>query len=157
MKFQPTFLQSCGYRCPNLLGFHFRPAMYDGIIGETLEQQLRIPLRHPSIKGIMQKQIGQQRADDSALRRALLTRDQLSVLLLHWRFQPAFDIENHPPLRGVFLYRPQKKILIQVVEGSHYTLPIISTFPKKSRLSVLAIRLRAGLSTFFGRHVEKVD
>jgi hypothetical protein len=50
-----------------------------------------------------------------------------------------------------------QQLVIQASEGSHYTLPIISTFPKKSRLSVLAIRLRAGLSTFFGRHVEKVD
>src|ERR1051325_12161558 len=74
MKLQPTFLQSCGYRCPNLLGFKIRPAMHDGIIGETFKRQLRIPFRHPSIEGIMQKQIGQQRADDSALWRALSTR-----------------------------------------------------------------------------------
>jgi hypothetical protein len=58
MKFQPTFLQTYGYGCPNLLGFHFRSAMHDGIIGETFKRQLRIPLRHPPIKGIMQKQIG---------------------------------------------------------------------------------------------------
>ena len=30
--------------------------------------------------------------DDTALRRAFLTRDQLAVLLLHWRFQPALDV-----------------------------------------------------------------
>jgi beta-glucosidase-like glycosyl hydrolase len=30
------------------------------------------------------------------LRRALLTRNQLAVLFLHWRFQPALDVENHP-------------------------------------------------------------
>src|ERR1700674_852696 len=58
MKFQPTLLQTRGYGCPNLLGFHFRSAMYDGIIGKTLKRQLRIPLRHPSIKSIVQKQIG---------------------------------------------------------------------------------------------------
>jgi hypothetical protein len=40
------------------------------------------------------------------LRRALLTRDQLAVLLLHWRFQPPLDVENHPLFLGVFLYRP---------------------------------------------------
>src|ERR1700719_1756991 len=58
MKFQPTLLQTCGYGCPNLLGFHFCSAMRDGIVGETFEWYLRIPLRHPSIKRIMQKQIG---------------------------------------------------------------------------------------------------
>jgi hypothetical protein len=29
--------------------------VYDGIIGETLKRQLRIPLRHPSIKSVVQK------------------------------------------------------------------------------------------------------
>jgi len=43
---------------------------------------------------------------DTALRRALRTRDQLTILFLHWRFQPPLDIENHPPLLGVFLHRP---------------------------------------------------
>src|ERR1700730_4081615 len=37
MKLQPTVLQASGYGRPNLLGFHFRPAMHDGIIGETLK------------------------------------------------------------------------------------------------------------------------
>ena len=54
--------------------------------------------------------------DHAALRRALLTRNELPVLLFHWRFQPAFDKENHPPLRGVFLHRPHKEVLFQVVE-----------------------------------------
>jgi hypothetical protein len=42
-----------------------------------------------------------------------------------------------------------------IVEGSRYTLPIISTFPRESQLSALAIRLKAYLSTFFGRHAGK--
>jgi hypothetical protein len=58
MKFQPTFPQPCGYGCPNLLSFRFRSAMHDGIIRETFKRHLRIPLRHPSIKCIMQNQIG---------------------------------------------------------------------------------------------------
>src|ERR1700758_5187267 len=40
MKLQSTLLQALGNGCPNLLGFHFRSAMYDGIIGETLKRQL---------------------------------------------------------------------------------------------------------------------
>src|SRR5450759_725902 len=58
MKFQPALLQTLGYGCPNLLGFHFRSAMHDGIIGETLKRQVPISLRHPPIKSIVQKQIG---------------------------------------------------------------------------------------------------
>src|SRR3979490_2915764 len=35
MKFESAFPQTRGNRCPNLLGFHFRSSMHDGIIGET--------------------------------------------------------------------------------------------------------------------------
>src|SRR5580693_5594025 len=47
-------------------------------------------------------------SDNATLRRALLTRYEVAVLLFHWRFQPAFYIENHPPLRGVFLHRSKE-------------------------------------------------
>src|SRR6202790_3261168 len=50
MKLQPTLLQTRGCGGPNLLGFHFRSAMYNGIIGETLKPQLGTPVRHASIK-----------------------------------------------------------------------------------------------------------
>src|SRR5664279_3373713 len=42
MKLQPTFPQPRGYGRPNSLGFRFRSAMHDGIIGETLKRQLWI-------------------------------------------------------------------------------------------------------------------
>jgi hypothetical protein len=58
MKLQPTFLQTRGYGGPNSLGFRLRPAMYDGIVGVPLKRHLRLLLRHPSIKSIVQKQIG---------------------------------------------------------------------------------------------------
>jgi hypothetical protein len=45
-------------RNPNLPGFRFRSRVRDGIIGETLKRQLRIQLRHLSVKSGMQKQIG---------------------------------------------------------------------------------------------------
>jgi len=50
--------------------------MHDGIIGVPLKWNLRIVRRQPSIKRIMQKQVGQQWTDHAALRRALLTRNQ---------------------------------------------------------------------------------
>src|SRR5579871_2732653 len=54
MKLQPTLPHPRGYGCPYLLGFSFRSAVHDGIISEALKRQLRIRLRHPPIKGIMQ-------------------------------------------------------------------------------------------------------
>src|SRR5438105_1240082 len=64
----------------------------------------------------VQKQIGQQGTDDSALRRAFLTRDQLTIFLLHWRFQPTFEVEHDPLLLGVLLHRPYQQILRDVIE-----------------------------------------
>jgi hypothetical protein len=58
MKFQPTLPHTRGYSCPNLLGFCFRPAMHDGIVSIPLELHLRILHADPSIKRIVQKQIG---------------------------------------------------------------------------------------------------
>src|SRR6266404_3081176 len=58
MKFQPALLQARGYGSPKSLSFRLRPAMHDGIIGVPLKRYLRILLRHPSIKGIVQKQVG---------------------------------------------------------------------------------------------------
>src|SRR5437764_1360014 len=63
MKFQSAFLQSRGNRIPNLLGLHLVPTMHDGIIGIPFERRLRIMLRHPSIKGIVQEKISQQGAN----------------------------------------------------------------------------------------------
>jgi hypothetical protein len=50
------------------------------------------------------------------LRRALLTRDQLTILLLNWRLQPALDVENDPLFLGMFLHRPYQQILRDIVE-----------------------------------------
>src|SRR5215510_14179895 len=82
---------------------------------------------------------------DSALRRAFLTRDQLTILLLHWRFQPAFDVDNHPLFLGMFLHRPYQQILRDVIEGPFGTLPTSKTCPSMSGSLVHIIHLR-------GRH-----
>ena len=70
-----------------------------------------------------------KRSDDSSLRSASFTLQQVAGLILRWRFQPAFDVQHGPLFFGVFLYRPHHQIVIEIVEGHHDTLPIISTFP----------------------------
>src|ERR1700694_6013474 len=64
----------------------------------------------------MQSYLLRSGSHDSALRRALLTRDQLTVLLLHWRFQPPLDVQHDPLLFGVFLHRTYQQILRDVIE-----------------------------------------
>jgi hypothetical protein len=51
------------------------------------------------------------------------------LLFLHWRFEPALDVQDQPWFLSVFLYRPYQQILPDIIEGNHDRLPIISTFP----------------------------
>jgi len=48
-------------------------------------------------------------------------------------------------------------IMLDVVKGSRYTLPIISTYPRGLLLSALGIRLKVSRSTLFDRHNEMAD
>jgi hypothetical protein len=47
--------------------------------------------------------------------------------------------------------------MMNTVEGSHDTLPIISTFRSELLSSVLAIHSKAGRLTFLDRFIAKVD
>jgi hypothetical protein len=57
------------------------------------------------------------------------------------------------PARNFF----KQQMMSHCVKGSHYTLPIGSTFPRELQLSALGIRLKVNLSTFFGQHTDKAD
>jgi hypothetical protein len=63
--------------------------MHDGIISKTLKRQLPILRHHPPIKSIMQKQIGQQRADDSPN-----ANDNLRSALMQYRWSQAPAIRS---------------------------------------------------------------
>jgi site-specific DNA recombinase len=94
----------------------------------TIRHSIRIPPSEPGSDGPPSPDAGpsepamtlgyrlRTRSHDSALRRAFLTRDQLTVLLLHWRFQPPLDIENQPLFLGVLLHRSYQQILRDVIE-----------------------------------------
>ena len=69
-------------------------AVTNGIVRVSLERDVRIVLRHPHVERVVQEQVCQQRANDSALWRARLPRHDAAVLHLHRRLQPALDIEQ---------------------------------------------------------------
>jgi hypothetical protein len=64
---------------------------------------------------------------------------------------------QHAPINDSTYHRFHEFNVRDRVEGNYDTLPIISTFPKASPLSVLAIRSKAGCSTFLGRRIARVD
>lgn len=72
-------------------------------------------------------------------------------------FQPHLDQVEYGSVDDSASHRLEKFGMRNTIEGNHDTLPIISTFPRESPLSVLAIRSKADHSTFLGRRTAKVD
>jgi len=64
---------------------------------------------------------------------------------------------DHSGISDPFLNAIDEDVVIHSIKGSHYTLPIISTFPRELQLFALGIRLKVNLSTFFDRLTEKAD
>ena len=71
---------------------------------------------HPQIKRIVQKQISQEWRHDTSLRRALITFQILPIHGLHWRFQPAFHIEQDPRLLTVLAQSRHQETMIEIIE-----------------------------------------
>ncbi len=80
MQFQPTLLQPCRYFDTHQFRFPLCSAMDDDIVRVPLERQMRPVPAHPQIKGVVQKQIGQQGADDSPN-----AKDNLGLAVSHHR------------------------------------------------------------------------
>jgi hypothetical protein len=73
MQFQSTLLQPCRYFDTHQVRFPLCSAMDDNIVRVPLERQMTPISPHPQIERVVQKQIGQQRADDSSLWSASFT------------------------------------------------------------------------------------
>src|SRR5215472_8258183 len=116
MQFQPTLLPPCRYFDTHQVRFSLCSAMVDDVVRVPLERQMRPVPPHPLIKRVVQKQIGQQGADHSSLRSALLTLQQISLFLLRRRFQPSLNVQYHPPLLRVLPDRLHLQTVIEIVE-----------------------------------------
>ena len=64
----------------------------------------------------MQEEVGQQRTDDTALRRAALARLQAPVGHLHLGAQPPLNVEQHPVVLAVVAHRSHHEVPVNVVE-----------------------------------------
>src|SRR4051794_3747653 len=64
----------------------------------------------------MQKQVGQDRANDPALWRPLFSWHKRTVLQHLGCFQPTLDIQQHPPTLRVLAHRTQEEPPIDAVE-----------------------------------------
>jgi hypothetical protein len=116
MQFQLTLRKSPFNLCSQPLGLCFTSAMTNHIVSKSLEWYLRIISPHPHIERVVQKEIGQQGADDSSLRCPFLPAAKGTIWHLNRRFQPSPDVENHPIAVGVFPYRSHQKFMVNAVK-----------------------------------------
>src|SRR5208337_1329545 len=108
--------ESIGKRRQDGMRLRFRFAVYQPVVGVPTPRQARKRPHHPGIERVMQKEIGQEGTDDAALWSSLGAFHQGSIAELKRRCQPASDIEPHPFARRMFLQRPQKQRMVDVVE-----------------------------------------
>src|SRR5439155_22092935 len=113
MQFQSTLLQPCRYLGTHQVRFPLCSAMDDDVVRIPLERQMKPTPSHPQIERVVQKQISQQSADDTALRRATFTLPPMSLFMLRRRFQPRPDPECDPPVFGVLLFCPDHRDVTQ--------------------------------------------
>ena len=92
MQRQSAFRKPRRKSSPQCCGLVFITTVTDRIIGIALEQYVREVPAHPQIERIVQKEVGQEGADDPALRRPSLSPDEAPIRHLHRGFQPSVDV-----------------------------------------------------------------
>ena len=90
--------------------------MDDDIVRIPLEREMLPLLQHPQIERVVQKQVCQQWANDTALRSATFPRRQVALFILCRRFQPALDVEDDPFILRVFPNCLHQQVMVDVVE-----------------------------------------
>ena len=102
MHLQTAFRQA-GLKL-RLEGFRFLPtaAVHQPVIRIPTPWEIRMCPRHPEVERVVKKEIGQNWANHTALRRPAVSLHRGSILLYHGRFEPSFDVQQRPFARYVF-------------------------------------------------------
>jgi len=105
-------------------------------------------LLDPTVDYIVQIDVRQQGANTSSLNRSYLTLYSLA-LFQHARLEPFLDQAHDAPVSYSVLDKLHQPSVVESVEGLYDTLPIIRTFPRKSRLFAGVIHSKVNRSLFF--------
>src|SRR3990172_2000058 len=116
MKRQPALGEPLLKHRQQHLSLLLAAAMTNPIIGVTLERDVRILPPHPHIEDVMEKKIRQDGADNPALWRPFLPRDEASIRHLHRCLQPSFDVQKHPRTIRMLAHCPHQQISRNAVE-----------------------------------------
>jgi hypothetical protein len=91
-------------------------AVRHNIICVSLKRHIWLRLAHPDVECKMQEDIGQKRANDSALRRPLLSQHKRTIFVLHRDFEPPLNVEQYPSTLCVLAHRAQNQPMVKVVK-----------------------------------------
>ena len=84
------------------LCFLLGPTVHQPIICIPTPRELRVCPCHPEIERVVHKQVGQDWANHSALRRAAASLHRGPIFLHHGRLEPSFDVQQRPLTRHMF-------------------------------------------------------
>lgn len=111
---------------------------------------------HPSGASQAPSYLLRSRSAHCSLRPTYLTLRPLAVFRCS-RLQPILDQAQDPAIGHAVLDKLHRPFVAHVVKGVYDTLPVIRTFLRESRLSVLVIRSKVNHSSFQSRCFRKVD
>jgi len=106
--------------------------MADDVIRISLERHVWIVPNHPLVKGVMQEEIGQQRAHDAPLRRTLFSPYPRPVRHGHVRLEPTLDIEGYPGPVAMLAHGFHHELMIDVIEEARdvqVKYPVVAPAP----------------------------
>jgi hypothetical protein len=116
MYLQPTLGETTSDALQDLLRLRLRCAVRDNVICISLERHAWMHAAHPVVKREVQKHIGHQRTDHSALRRPLRPWHLCSILHLGGSFEPPLEIEENPRALCVLSNRPKHEFVVEIIE-----------------------------------------
>src|SRR5579871_785393 len=84
------------FKCLRLL---LVTAVHQPVICIPTPREARVRPCHPEIERVVHKEVGQDWADHTALRRAAASPDSGPIFLHHGCLEPSFDVQQHPLAR----------------------------------------------------------
>ena len=161
MQLQMELPHSLGEFHTKLIGIRlFLKAQHD-IISESHHDHVAVrtlltPHPDPQVEHVMKIDVCQKRRSTPALGRPFFHSYPFPILQ-HAGVEPFLDQSHDAPVCNPMLHELDKPFVGKPIEGTYDTLPIIRTFPRESRLSVLVIRSKVNHSLFLGPSIGTVD
>jgi len=161
MQFQVELPHSFGEFRPELFGLRFTLESNHDIVSESYDDDITVrplltPCLNPQVEHVMKIDVCQKRRSTSALRRSF-PHPYSFPSLQHAGVQPLLDQPHDALIGHPMLDELDQPFVGKPIEGTYDTLPIIRTFPRESRLSVLVIRSKVNHSLFLGPSIGTVD